>query len=395
MILARLSGPAVIGEYALAMSTANLLASFAMLGLDRILIREVAGDLHQGNGPRARAAVLAISRTVAVMATLTAIVYAVLALCTPLVQRIGGGSAMLVVVASAFVWPLLRTGMSGLRGAGAPVLGQLFEALPTYLFMLAMLPILLIGFAPSAVEATALMITTQLLAGLGAWMFLASRARHWGHPDHQAFSRRLLLAGLPVMGSLFLQLFADWILLARLSSTMSAADTGAFRVAIQIITIITTLIVTTESYVAAEIAAEFRAGRPARAWALHRRATLLMLGLTAPAFLLLWTVPEQILGILFGPAFAIAAPAIMILAVGQLCSVLRGPLGAMLIMSGNQRVDLWLTIGGLLLVVTLAFLLIPHHGLMGAALAQISGLIFRAGVGYVAARRLIPENPTA
>lgn len=396
MLLARIAGPAVIGDYALAMSTATLLASFAILGLDRILIREVAGDLREGNDGRARAAVRTITMTIAATALLTAGLYGGALFATPLVARIGGGNAMLVVIAAVLIRPLLYSGISGLRGAGAPVLGQLFESASTYVFMLAMVPIFLLGLVPTAAEATALMVAGQLLALFLAWAFLARRMRHW-RPDgsndgHQTFERRMLLAGLPVMGSLFLQLFSDWMLLARLSATMGAAETGAFRVAIQITAIIATVVATTESYASAEIAAEFRAGRPDRAWAHHRKATLLMLGLTAPVFLLLWTVPDLLLGLLFGPGFAIAAPAIAILAIGQLASVLRGPLGSMLIMSGNQRIDLALTMGSLVLTIALLLLLIPRHGLEGAAVAQISGLMFRAGVGYLVARRLIPNR---
>ena len=394
MILARLAGAAVIGDYALALSTANLLASFAMLGLDRILIREVAGDLRQGDGARAAAGLRAITRTIAATALLTTCLYAALVLGTPLLLYLGGGG-MRVVIVSALLWPLLRAGTSGLRGSGHPVLGQLFEALPSYFFMATMLLLWLFNRIPDAAGAVSFMVAAQVLAAIGAWLLLSRRACRWGRPDPSRFANPLLLAGLPVMGSLFLQLFADWLLLARLSSTMGAADTGAFRVAIQLVTIITTLVVTTESFVSAEIAAEFRSGRPDRAWAVHRKATLLMLGLTAPIFLLLWRAPGRLLGLLYGPDFAIAAPAIVILAIGQLGNVLRGPLGAMFVMSGNQRTDLALTLGSMVFVIGLALLLIPAQGLAGAAIAQISGLLFRAGVGYVVARRMIPNRPDA
>ena len=62
MILARVSGPAVIGQYALAMSTATLLASFAMLGLGlwSLFARWRGGLydwrwLHRGRGRQGRA----------------------------------------------------------------------------------------------------------------------------------------------------------------------------------------------------------------------------------------------------------------------------------------------------------------------------------------------------
>lgn len=401
LLLARLSGAAVIGQYALAMSTATLLASFAVLGLDRILIREVAGDLRQGNGGRARSVLLMVSRGVALAAAATAVGYLLVLLFTPFVARVDGNrAAMLIVAASALVWPLQRIGYSGLRAAGAPVLGQLFEALPTFLFLAGMALIWIGGMTPHAGEAVGLAVAAQGLACLGAWALLLPRAKRWGaagsevaeSAERAALDRQLLLAGLPLMLTLFLQLFADWLLLARLSATMSPADAGAFRVAIQIVTIIATVVATTEAYVAARLAGDFRAGRPDLAWGRHRRATLVMLAMTAPLFLLLFAAPGRLLGFLFGPEFAVAGPALLVMLVAQLVNVLRGPLGSLLTMAGHERAQLGFTIGGLALVVLLAFALVPRFGLMGAAIAQAVPIIFRSVGGYVFARRRIPVD---
>ena len=396
MILARVSGPAVIGQYALAMSTATLLASFAMLGLDRILIREVAGDLRQGESGRARAALTAITLLVAAAAALTAALYIVAAIASPLVERIGGNwAAMLLVGASALIWPLLRVGYSGLRAAGAPVLGQLYEALPTFLFTLGILLLFAMGASPTASQAVALSVGAQALACVGAWIILSPRVRAWGRGDGGAVNRRMLTAGIPLMLTLFLQLFSDWLLLARLSATMGADETGAFRVAIQIITIIATIVATTEAYVAARLAGDFRAGRPDLAWARHKRATLLMLGMTAPAFLILFAAPGPLLKIGFGPEFEMAAVALVIMSAGQLVTVLRGPLGSLLTMAGHERMQLALTLAGLAMVVALALLLIPRYGLAGAAVAQAVPTVFRSVAGYVFARWKIPGRPAA
>lgn len=395
LVLARLSGPAVIGEYALAMSTAGLLTSFVMLGLDRILIREVAGDLRQGRDARARTTLAVITRIVGGGTVIVAAIYAAVILWTPFAAMIGGTSRVLVLVAGgAIAWAALRVGYSGLRAAGSPVIGQLFEAMPTYLFLLGIGSCLLIRVAPDATTAVAIAIGAQALAALGAWILLGPRVRRWpaGARLPRGQRRALLAAGIPLMGSLFLQVFSDWFVLARIGAVAGAADTGAFRVAVQIITIIAMLVSTTESYVAAFIAGDFRAGRPDLAWRRHRRATLLMLVLTAPAFAILFAVPRPLLELAFGPGFAVAATALVIMTGGQLFNVLSGPLGMMLVMSGRHQALFMLTLGGLALLVVLAWWLVPIYGLAGAAIAQASAVVFRTTIGYGYARLRIPAR---
>jgi O-antigen/teichoic acid export membrane protein len=393
LILARLAGPAVIGDYALAMSTAHLLASFAVLGLDRILVREVAGDLRTGDMARARA----VTRGFALSVMLSSVAVTLLWLgtlgFTGLNRWMGGDRlALAFAAASALVWPMQRLGRAAIRARDFPLKSQLLEALPTLAFTAAMGAFLLAGRVPTAPQAVLIMVAGQLAAAVGAWLLMAPALRSWpagGTPP----GRALTLAGLPIMSVLFLQIFSDWFLLAKISAVAGAADVGAFRVAIQVTGIVTTLISTTELYVGARLAGDFRTGRPDLAWKRHRRATALMAAVAVPPLLLFLLVPGPLLGFLFGADFTGAATALAIMAGGQLIAVARGPLGSMLTMSGNDRTQLYLTLGGLALVMLLAFLLIPRYGLTGAAIAQVAPIAFRSIAGFFIARRLIPTTP--
>jgi O-antigen/teichoic acid export membrane protein len=393
LVLARIAGPATIGDYALAMSTAHLLASFAVLGLDRILVREVAGDLRTGDRARARAVTRRFALIVLASSAAVAALWLATLDLTPLNRWIGGDTlALALAAASALVWPLQRLGRAAIRARDLPLVSQLFEALPTFAFTAAMGIYLLTARIPTAPEAVMLTVAGQLAAALGAWLLMARTLRTWpagGTPPNRA----LTLAGLPIMSVLFLQIFSDWFLLAKISAVAGAAEVGAFRVAIQITGIVTTLIATTELYVGARLAGDFRINRPDLAWKRHRRATVLMAVVAAPPLLLFILAPEPLLGLLFGEAFTSAATALAIMAAGQLIAVARGPLGAMLTMSGNDRTQLYLTLAGLAVTLTLAFLLIPQYGLTGAALAQVAPIALRSIAGFFIARRLIPREP--
>lgn len=394
IILARSAGAAVVGQYALAASTANLVAIFATLGLDRIVMREIAGDLREGKAGQARLTLFTIFRFTAIVATIVGVTYLLLASFTPLSAWLGGDRvAMLAATVGIVALPLLRIGYSALRGANMRSWGQAFEGLPSILFALVLLGLALAGLAVSAGQAAILFFTFQALAALATWLLLRRTASGWGRPEGEV-TLALSRVGLPVMAIVFLQTFAEWFILAQVSATMSAGDAGLFRVAYQAIALVLVVITTAEAYVSAPIAGDFRAGRADLAWRRWRRATVLMLVLSAPVLLAAILAPALVLRLIFGAEFEGAALALAIMGVGQGLNVLRGPIGAIIIMSGRDDIQLWLTFAGLALLLLLSFALIPAWGLTGAAIAQAVPVGFRAVLSYVIARRVLPDRRT-
>jgi O-antigen/teichoic acid export membrane protein len=392
VILARIAGASVVGDFALAMTTANLLAGFAVLGLDRIMVREVAGDLRTGQPARARKAVRGFVLVVTATSLLTAAGYLAVLFFTPFLRRLDADMTALALVAVAVaVWPLLRLGRAALRAQGSAVLSQFFQEGPSILKMLALALLWLLGIAPTAGQVTLLWVALLFGCGLVVWWLVRRTARQWP-AEGPKVDRALLLAGLPMMTVLFLQTFSQWFVLAKLALHVPSADVGAFRVAAQVAGVVATVTMATEFYVAPRMAGDFRAGRPDLAWRRHRRGTLAMIALAAPILLVAFFLPTPFLTIAFGPEFAAGAAALSIIAIGQLVNVLRGPLGALLSMSGNDRIQLWLTLGGLALVLGLGFILIPRYGITGAAIAYTAPFLFRSLAGAWLARRAIPKG---
>jgi O-antigen/teichoic acid export membrane protein len=223
------------------------------------------------------------------------------------------------------------------------------------------------------------------------WVLGARVVARWPR-DGSAVEPALARAGLPMMWVLLMQALSQWIVLAAISGTVSAAELGAFRVAAQLAGLVATVTMATEFYVAPRMAGDFRAGRPDLAWRRYRRGTLAMLALAAPVLGVAFLAPGLALELAFGPEFRVAATSLAIIAVAQLVNTARGPLGAMLSMSGNDRVQFWMTVGGLAIVLLLSATLIPRYGLEGAALAYSAPFIFRSIVGAILVRRLIPRE---
>lgn len=398
VILARTSGPEIVGHYALAAATANLLSLFAVFGLDRIITREVGGDLRVGLGDQARATLYGTVRFVLMVSAAVTAAYLAVMLFTTAADRLGADRlAMAVAAAGVLVWPVLRISYGALRGAGHPIVGQIVESLPTYLFTAAIVTVALIGEPIGAALATALFLGMQFIVTSGAWLYLDRRARRWSTRSDvtadappPAVPIRYWVVGLPLMVMVFVQTASEWLLLAQISGTVSAADTGAYRAAFQVITIASLVIATSESFVSGPIAGDFRIGRADLAWGHHRRATILMLAIASPFLLGAMIFPEFIILTIFGPQFVVAATPLAIMAIGQLLNVMRGPIGAIIIMSGNERVQLLITFASFAILLACSLTLIPRLGLNGAAIAYSAATGFRAIAFYVAARRYVP-----
>jgi O-antigen/teichoic acid export membrane protein len=63
--------------------------------------------------------------------------------------------------------------------------------------------------------------------------------------------------------------------------------------------------------------------------------------------------------------------------------VATGPIGGMMVMSGRERILLYLSVTGLLIAVLLSVVLVPTIGLVGAAIASVAATIFRNIFCYV------------
>lgn len=102
----------------------------------------------------------------------------------------------------------------------------------------------------------------------------------------------------------------------------------------------------------------------------HRYATMTgwMARLALPGLVALIALPRDVLA-LFGPGFAVAATAMVILAVGKLLDAGTGPTAMMLTLTGRSTVNVVDNAAALLLNVGLNIALIPRHGILGAAIA--------------------------
>lgn len=165
--------------------------------------------------------------------------------------------------------------------------------------------------------------------------------------------------------------FTDTIMLGIFGQ---AADVGVYGAAMRTAMLTSFVLIAVNSVVAPKFAALFGQGDFGNLEAMARQATGLMLLLAAPVLLVFLLVPGLVMTV-FGENFETGALALALLAAGQFFNVAAGPVGYLLAMSGNQKIQRNISICAALLNVSLNLLLIPWYGINGAALATATSWI--------------------
>jgi O-antigen/teichoic acid export membrane protein len=149
---------------------------------------------------------------------------------------------------------------------------------------------------------------------------------------------------------------------------LSSAEVGTFNVATRLVVMATFVMAPINVSFGPRIADLYQRGRTDTLRRTYGVATSWILRLSLPAFVLLILFPEQLLK-LFGAGFAAAASVTVILAVGKLIDAGTGPCAQMLTMSGRPLLNMIDNVGVLIANVVLNIVLIPRHGILGAAIA--------------------------
>ena len=107
-----------------------------------------------------------------------------------------------------------------------------------------------------------------------------------------------------------------------------------------------------------------------------QQSTKIIFWITLPIVIVFLSVPEFVLSI-FGEDFKLAALALIILSISKMFSAISGSVGTFLQMVGKQNVFQNILIFAALVNIILNYLLIPEHGIDGAAFASaFSGILW-------------------
>lgn len=376
--VAKYSGAAVTGDYAMALATVNIFAIFALFGLDQTLTKAIGGDIRVDRKDLARASLFRAIKAIAPLSLLLAVALFVLA---PYAQTFGVTTAALRAVSfSVVAFAFLRIGVVSLRASGYVLWSQFLDSAHNFLMLGGVVACILLDYELTGAIIAGFYTIALIITSAVCWALVWREVRHW--PRGGFVSESLATASVPILLASLIHSITQWVIMASIGAGLGQAEVGSYRVAVQIVMTIALMMTTIESLVGPQLAGDFRLNDLAGAWKRHRQATLMMLGCAIVPLAICLVLPEQILGI-FGGEFVIAALPLVILSGAQLVNVITGPIGAMMVMSGHQVFSLRLALLGLVIAGAMSWLLVPVIGMAGAALAYGGALISRNLVAFV------------
>jgi O-antigen/teichoic acid export membrane protein len=372
ILLTRLLGAEQFGQYKVAVSTAEIAAAFALLGMDYALVRFVS--LYASRRDMAR---LWGTLQVGVgLTTLSSLVIGVglFALATPIALHLFHEPRLvpLLHLASLIVpFLILSHALScATRGFNkmqyATVAEQIAQPLTRLILIV---PLALLGFTAGraiGVYIAGLIVTCALLLFFLDRLFPLTQPTQTARRD----TKGLLLFSIPAYFSTLLDTFGSRLQIILLGSLSTIAAAGIFSVAAQV-SMLSSMFNQSIGTASSPIISELH-GQGAREQMAHfyRTTTKWMFTVNLPIFLLILVLSKPILAI-FGNEFLEGYEALIILSTANLVTAAAGISDGILAMTGNTSVKLLNSAVLTAFTLGLCFLLIPRWGEAGAALTAL------------------------
>lgn len=398
MLAAAALGTHDAGLFFLCITWVGLASTAARLGLERAITRHIAAEIAVGRGRAARSALFtglawtSVGGAVAGLLTIAVADPAARHLFhEPDLARPLALSALLLVpqTLSATVGHAL----AGLkRGVAAQLVQNASWPALTLLAVLAgvdRLDHLLYAMAGALTLATLLGLVL-VAASRGSFRDapLIAAGAVAGGTEHEALPG-LWHTALPLGMVEVIQVSISAIPVLVLGAFAEPAAVGAFSVAHRISILIWVVIISIGTVAAPHFAELHRRGEMAALRVANRRVRLVTALAGIPIILAMVAAPATLLR-LVGPGFEMAAPALVILAAGQLVNCLLPSQDVLLAMTGHGRLLQRLNLLQFASCCVLSALLIPPFGMMGAAVVGAITIVQGAIGTSWTVRRLMP-----
>ncbi|MDQ1274267.1 MAG: hypothetical protein QG591_2897 [Planctomycetota bacterium] len=377
LLLARLLGTTGYGAYAYAMTWVGLLAVPGALGLDRLLVREVAiyetkseWCLMKGLLRWANQMVLIVSAGLALLAALISCVFVSHQDSLMLVS-------FWVALVSLPLITLIRVRQAVLRGFNRVIAGQLPEML--------IQPILFICFIGAAYMFFGRGLTAPWILGIniaatgitfivGAMVLLKTLPPpiRKTYPSYKI--REWIQSALPLMLLAGIQIINARMDIIMLGAIKGPKEAGIYSVANRGAEFITFILLAVNTSLAPTVASLYAAGDMKKLQDVVTKSTRIILLFSLPMSLVLIIFGHWFL-LLFGEAFTQGRTTLAILSVGQLVNAAMGSVGLLLVMTRHERnAAIGMGISAVLNIILNA-MLIPKWSMTGAATATASSMI--------------------
>ncbi|MGA3156501.1 MAG: oligosaccharide flippase family protein [Steroidobacteraceae bacterium] len=373
VLIARILGAEQAGWVALGQTTASVVSTLALLGIDSAAMRELSGLVARGAGSRAQELVA----TAFGGACLTAAAIIALSLiATLLAQDVGGLSSQ------AYTFVLIGI-VAAVGLAGSRLTGELLRATGSVgaavWFQTACGPLILLsGVLVWHALLSDYLAVWMVVVGEGAsatWA-IAWWRKTWSRPAGRLQLRTLatlLRAGSSMFLIGFGTVLIGWIEMMALSHWSDSRSIALFSAAQRVASLVALPLLIINLVAAPRYAALYATRSLAELRILVGKVIMLSGLLGLPLLLVVLFFGSGVLD-LFGPQFGAANLSLRVILVGQLINLATGPVIYLLMMGGKERAGLACVAAGLVVDVICLSLLVPHYGLIGAAISNATAV---------------------
>jgi O-antigen/teichoic acid export membrane protein len=378
VLLARLLGPAGYGVYAFVFALVSVVSVPVRMGLPSLVVRETARGQSLGDW----AAVRGVWRWANGVVVLLSLLVACVGMMALLAGWVDGESLKQTLPWGIALIPVMALGAirsASLRGLRHTLAGVFPDQVlrPALLFVLLAVVLIWPGMRLSPAGAMALMLVASLAAFIvGASLLHRYRPTALRRPEPVYHHRAWARSSWPMAfteGTQQLMRHSDVLLLGIMAVT---SDVGVYRVAAQGALVVSLALFALNMAAAPFLAQLHAQGERAKLQKLATRLAQGALGFALPVLLAFVIFGDWLLSTFFGKGYVSAWWPLIILGLGQVVSAGFGATSIILNMTGHER-KVSRAVGAAAVVnVVLNLLLIPPFGIIGAALATSTSLVF-------------------
>ncbi len=199
-------------------------------------------------------------------------------------------------------------------------------------------------------------------------------------------SGALLRFSLPTALAGTLGIYVVWVDRLCLGYFRSPEEVGVYQGVAQLAAILTVILTAFSAIVGPLVARLHALGRRSELQEVFQMGTKWGLYCGVPVYMTMLFCGRELIVALFGPEYLSGVVSLGILATGQIVNLGTGAVGIALIMTGNHKRWLAITLLSLLVNAVASILLVPRLGAVGAAISTTVAVFTMNGAGILAAR---------
>ena len=207
-----------------------------------------------------------------------------------------------------------------------------------------------------------------------------------------SFNKEIITYSIPIMFTMILGSLLHWMDILMLGYFTDIETVGLYHPAVRTAGLQQSILIAFSGIFAPMFSKYYAKKDVVGMHHIYKLVTRCIITMMIPVLILILLFSTKIM-LLFGADFLQSSNALIILSIGTSIFAIFGISGTVLIVSGYQKINLVNALIATILNITLNIILIPKYGILGAAWATLSSMMFIAMARIIETRIFLKINP--